>query len=933
MAHPHNSTKTIFYYSQAVAISVQQIGFAAGPFLMQSLTAQSRNTVPSTAPAIEETGQPQMFAFCLPGREAEMHNSVAFTRQAMDFYGREFGSYPFSSYKMVFVDEPIVDSHSTSTLTVCSADLLHPRNVIDQAMETRQVLSHAIAFQWVGINIIQKTWSDTWLINGLSLYITGLFLRKLMGNNEYRFRLKKDCDRLCAWDIGMPPVYQVGMTEPPDATLLPFINLKAPLVLHILDRRLCKVGASLGLGRVIPKVFLQAITGEMSNNALSTHSFLRTCRKVSGVDLKSFADQWIYASGCPKLICTAHFNRKKLLIEMHVRQESPAAQFAAARPEEAINSNPVKLFEGQMTVRIHEADGTPYEHVLDIKGPAKRYEVPFNTKYKRVRRNTKRFQARQAAAAAAAEGDQDAVEAIGMIDLGFGLGLWEDEQERERWKVADWTEEDEAMMASAPYEWIRLDADFEWIAQIYFDQPDYMWISQLQRDRDVVAQLAAVHAISLLPSPITSSMLTRTALVTKYFYRVRTEAVQALVQCATPQLDYLGFFHLLLLFRTRFCYEPPREADASNPFEMVCIPRANDFSDFSEYFLQRALVHAISRVRNERGRTLPHVKRFLINLLRYNDNSTNKFVDDFYIAGVVIALAGAFVPADSAMYGGFVPAHEDPDARDDETLLQRACEEVDRYQELDKLVPSFQNVVTLASIDWHMTMMLANLRSVDLQLFLGYTREGNYTPVRIAALNALLLLRGLQHKVLTRYFFALLRSDASRSVRRALARTMCEALAIALSTGEFGAANTRGPEAMLVEEGNSSRTEAGAREREGQFEAMFKGLKREVGRSAAVREGFLAALLAPNVDSEARWGLLKLAELLFKPAEEKDLPFLPKVQVRVRMPSMSQAPSTPVSAAAEGPSHTKIKLVKPSADAELQASECLRPAICLVRGY
>ena len=142
-----------------------------------------------------------------------------------------------------------------------------------------------------------------------------------------------------------------------------------------------------------------------------------------------------------------------------------------------------------MTIRIHEADGTPYEHVLDIRSPYKRYEVPFNTKYKRVRRNTKRYLARQAAAQAAAEGDAEAAEAMGMIDMGFGLEIWENEKERENWKVADWTEEEEQSMSGATYEWIRMDADFEWIATIGFEQPDFMWVSQLQRDRDVVAQL------------------------------------------------------------------------------------------------------------------------------------------------------------------------------------------------------------------------------------------------------------------------------------------------------------------------------------------------------------------------------------------------------------------------------------------------------------
>ena len=76
-----------------------------------------------------------------------------------------------------------------------------------------------------------------------------------------------------------------------------------------------------------------------------------------------------------------------------------------------------------MTVRIHEADGTPYEHVLDILAPIKRFEVPFNTKYKRVRRNTKRYLARQAAA----EDDADAAEAMNMIDMGFGLEIREKE--------------------------------------------------------------------------------------------------------------------------------------------------------------------------------------------------------------------------------------------------------------------------------------------------------------------------------------------------------------------------------------------------------------------------------------------------------------------------------------------------------------------------
>jgi transcription initiation factor TFIID subunit 2 len=570
ICHPFNSTQSIFRFVQSIPTSVQHVTFAVGPFHVLTIPASppsssqpnpsSNPSAPSDSlakdavdPLSSDDSQPLIHAFCLPSYSHNassaldtLRTSTSFIRSAMDFYSTEFGSYPFSTFNLVFVDAPVSTSSAGAGMALLDADLLHPREIIDQAYETRHVLSHALAFQWVGINIIPKSWADTWLVNGLSLYLTGLFLRRMLGNNEYRFRLKKDTNQCAALDDGSQlPICVPGSPDPPDAAALPFINLKAALVLHILDRRLGKTGTSLGLSRVIPKIFLSAITGELANNALSTQAFLRMCRKVSGVDMRSFAEQWIWGSGVPSLDVTAYFNKKKMLIEMTVRQKCPARERWADDPVMLNYYKPSKMFDvsslfsishlcrldregadpfrsvscdpslfpsppplslslllsqGQMTVRIHEADGTPYEHVLDIREGFKTYDVPFNTKYKRVRRNTKRYLARKAAAAAAAAGDADAAEAMGMLDLGFDLTIWEDEREREKWRVADWTEGEEETMVGAPYEWIRLDADFEWVANVRFDQEKFYWVSQLQRDRDVVAQLE-VCWLKSLPFP------------------------------------------------------------------------------------------------------------------------------------------------------------------------------------------------------------------------------------------------------------------------------------------------------------------------------------------------------------------------------------------------------------------------------------------------
>ena len=340
IAHPYNSNKTIFLYSQAILTSVQHIAFAAGPFHVRTIPADISNEEPSGS------SQPLMQAFCLPGHEGMLDSSIACLRSAMSFYSSEFGSYPFGAFRILFVDQMPTQRFDASTLCLVTSDLLHGDDNIEQGMETRHALSHALACQWSGINIIPKSWSDLWLVNGLALHITGLFMRKLFGLNDYRFKLKKDMQRVISWDVGgMPPICQPQVLDPPDAATLPFVNLKAPLVLHILDRKLGKSGTSLGLSRVLPKIFLSAISGELPNNALSTHTFLRMCRKVSGVDLRTFAEQWIYGSGCPSFGFQASFNRKKMAVEITMRQECPAYMALENSEVSKVLLKPVPFFE------------------------------------------------------------------------------------------------------------------------------------------------------------------------------------------------------------------------------------------------------------------------------------------------------------------------------------------------------------------------------------------------------------------------------------------------------------------------------------------------------------------------------------------------------------------------------------------------------------
>ncbi|KAK7063812.1 transcription initiation factor TFIID subunit 2 [Favolaschia claudopus] len=878
VAHPYSSHKTIFLFSQAVLTSVQHIAFAAGPFHMYSIPLDH----------IAEDGnssQPPMYAFCLPGHESHLTTSTSCLRSAMSFYATEFGSYPFGSYKLVFVDEMPTQRFDSSTFTLLTVDLLHGEDAIEQVLETRHALAHALACQWMGINIQPKFWSDSWLVNGLSLYITGLFMKKLFGNNEYRFRLKKDMQRVVERDNGlMPPICQPTRLEPPDAAEMAFINLKAPLVLHILDRKLGKSGTSLGLSRVLPKIFLSALTGD--NNTISTHMFLRTCRKVSGVDPRTFAEQWIYGCGCPVFGFSASFNRKKMAVEITMRQECPAYKMLEGNDHAMALQKPVRFFEGQMTVRIHEADGTPYEHVLDIQSPFKRYEVPFNTKYKRVRRNTKRYLARQAAAQAAAEGDTEAAEAMGMVDMGFGLEVWEKESERNNWKVEDWTEEDETAMSGATYEWIRMDADFEWVAEVKFEQPDFMWVSQLQRDRDVVAQLEALHALAQQPTKIVSSTLTKTVLVSNYYFRIRCEAAVALVHCSIPRLDYLGLFHLFKLF-LRYCYDP--EDPNQDLFAHTYVPKPNDFSDLSEYFVRKSLINAISRTRYPNGKSPSIVRKFLVDQLRYNDNTSNAYADGFYICTIISSAAYATVSTASPERGELLPSEVRTEYNDEDAdLLKQTVSEVDRYRNMDRLIPSTHNNVTIACLEFYLVLTVANLIPSAPIHFFPLTREGNYPQVRIAAFDGLFMTKWYSPPIMN-YVLAVMAHDPSRIVRRHVARNACQSLALLVQMGEMKL-NSKDPESLLIEEDGSVQ-DKNKESRRSEMDAMIKALRKdkEVGRNEVFREQMMPLALSPEIDHEVRWCLLKLADLLIKPVEE----VAPTVKIHIPNIPMTPVTETP----------------------------------------
>lgn len=730
----------------------------------------------------EETVMGGAYAFCLPGRREEMEYTIQFLSQALEFFIQFTGSsYPFSSYKLVFLDTVYNPMITGATMGVFGSHLLLSPEVIDQVFETRRILARALISQWFGHYIVSKSWVDTWLITGLIRYLTELFIRKTLGKNEFRFHLRKSMHRVTQLDVRQAPLCPISMS-PSDLTLLQsprllidpilldqftaedewsspraeFIGLKAPLVLYMLDRRLGK-GV---FQKIVNKLMVEAISGELPSG-LSTQYFLKMTRKVSGgkIDVKMFADQWIYGSGVPVFVFTYHLNRKRMMVEFKLRQ------FSTNQGQEGCASR----FMGPFTIRVHEPEGS-FDTQFAIDSLEKRFDVMYHSR-RRGRRKNVGGRPRKIR-----EGGEEVPE------------QQQQQQQAPEDDAQDGNMDDDGTGDGADkffqFEWIRLDPDVDWLCVLHFEQPDYQWCLQLERDRDVIAQYDAIRAMMTIPSQKNVDALYAALMDKTVYYGVRMEAAQALAKLSTPELDMSGMHHLLDWYHQEYCYE--MESDRT-------LPKRNQFADLTSYFVQKTVPTALGKIRGEGGIPPAAIRKFLLTLLRYNDNTGNEYEDNYFVSSIITSLANSFIITSPSSQDLSQPRHSeslDNDERDrnvsvsrsgllsyfgneqDVELFLEAFEEIQRFRGKDRLIGSYHNTVTLSCLQAYLKWMLAGLLKKTLKPFLLQSRYGNFVEVRQFCIDAILLLGGFMNPSVMSYLLDLVHSDPCPSARFYVAKSL-----------------------------------------------------------------------------------------------------------------------------------------------------------------
>ena len=871
---PEDDHKKIMVFEPEKKVSVQKLGFAVGPFEHLDLSSEFRTEEDEMKLGMNAL---KVHAYCLPHRADLVRNTAAALTMAADFLTYTFAKYPFGNFKICFLDDMVEDTVSLQSVAFVSNRLLFPDDIIDVEIDVTRKVVFTLAYQWTGINMVPNTRNDLWLVIGIAHYMTDLFMKKLCGNNEYRFRMKTLSDKLVEVDIDRPSLYDLGPVIHLGEFEMDFMLLKAPVILFILDKRLSKASGGHGLTRILQKLLTKVqIDSNGRATILDTEKFRMTCEKASRYRLETFWNQWVYGSGCPKFDIKARFNKKRLCVELTLNQTQLQAtkkpqlekdDFLRVVKERRATVTPGKiqaLYTGPMTVRIHEADGTPYEHILEIREDATRstkFEIPYNTKYKRLKR-TRRMKEKHSVGTsidAAAETADDTL----LYCLGDVLQGPDDMRD---WELLEWDPETERKMDQESYEWIRVDADFEWACDMKRSLEPYMYVSQLQQDRDVVAQQDAMLYLASGPlHPIASGFLVRTLLDRRYFHGIRTMAAKALPRQANiKDIPMLGLRQLIKSFREMFCYEGTNQ------------PKPNDFSNKKQYNVRIAIIKAIAEVRDSTYRCPLEARSFILDQLLYNNNEDNQYSDHYWIALLVEMLATSMIP--SKQDDWYARQSRVPN-EDERQFLEQAMEQIDRVLRRDEWTNSYQNVWTIAGLDAKKRLMKAEIIPKNLAEFGQYLLDGTRDLIRIKCFEALIDLGAMMEPAFFAFLFYALQTDRSPFVRGKLIQAVARGLA-AIAFGEHTKAVKDEPavdeeaDPLLLVQDSAQEIEARKEKfaRKENLDAALRALRKEMEEtygaderhySAAVRK----ALDQPNLGRAEVESLLDLAAMMF---EESD---------------------------------------------------------------
>lgn len=200
--------------------------------------------------------------------------------EAIDFFDDLFGPYPFEEYGVVVAAEGGLCEKVELALEAQSMSIHCPSAI----MTSERVIAHELAHQWFGDSVSLENWQDVWLKEGFAAYAEWLWQSK---NDPAAMQRIAKSEEQMFFDSDYP----VADPAPKDLYTQESYTGGA-LVLQALR---------LEVGDETFFKILRAYAEQYRFGYAGTDEFIVVAEEVSGQDLKSFFDAWLFSKKIPEL--------------------------------------------------------------------------------------------------------------------------------------------------------------------------------------------------------------------------------------------------------------------------------------------------------------------------------------------------------------------------------------------------------------------------------------------------------------------------------------------------------------------------------------------------------------------------------------------------------------------------------------------------------
>ena len=191
--------------------------------------------------------------------------------------------------------------------------------------DPRTVIAHEVAHQWWGHIVAMDGYREEWISESMANYAAVLYGRKRLAPNRpslvgpttgWRSEMAQTTEDGRVYESLGPITLGQRLNSSIAAAHTSLVYKKGAVVLDMLSR-------FFGEERFLE--ILTAVAGHVKHRPISTETFLTLVERLSGTDLESFANQFIYGTGLPEVYYNYAIEQEKDVwkIRLSTRQQSP----------------------------------------------------------------------------------------------------------------------------------------------------------------------------------------------------------------------------------------------------------------------------------------------------------------------------------------------------------------------------------------------------------------------------------------------------------------------------------------------------------------------------------------------------------------------------------------------------------------------------------